>query len=254
MDKRYEVMVGIHGYRQFERTTSDTLVCLNCSKQLSLCPSQGDYLHNINEHLSKSAKCKRAAKEKHTQPVITSFFAKENSQWLGNSKKAHSFTPTMACEGLIGTISVKNKRSNVTTTYHISTLHGHQNPSLYYYDRFYKEDCIRSIDCRRITQSTTSVCLEGRHLKKNKLFLMALNRKKAMATQLFTNDKYSSYSLLCRRLKRLRLKNYNLKLANHTITKKVVSLTKVNQTHYCYGRSCVPEWSEIYTLQSKLSV
>ena len=125
---------------------------------------------------------------------------------------------------------MRNKRLNKTTTYQLSSLRGYHNPTLFHFDEYFKRGCVRSTKCLRVTMSPTNICTKCRQLRKDKLFVSTLRRKAAHKRQDFTNDRFCSQSLLCQRLKKLRSKNGDLKLSNFTLSKKVVSLSKIKRT------------------------
>lgn len=110
------------------------------------------------------------------------------------------------------------------------SLKGHVNPKLFYYDSFSSPSCVRSVSCLKVTRLSTKICTECSALRRNPKFLVTLKSKKKKRNQLFTNDKYCSHQMLCSRLKKYRGSIYKLRLDNHILSKKVVSLRKVKTT------------------------
>lgn len=99
-----------------------------------------------------------------------------------------------------------------------------ENPRIFYSDK-YSDHAVRSVKCNRITTSAIKICPNCQCLSKNQSFLMTLWRSALGHNQLKTNDRYASRPILLRRLQSARNINFRLRLSNHSLAKKALSLT-----------------------------
>lgn len=159
-----------------------------------------------------------------------SFVRKSNNDWQLEGSHSRKKQLSAACIGLSGAINVRNRTTNSTHKYYFSSLKGHINPKLYFYDNFFSQGCVRSVKCIRLTTDKSLICCECRVLRKSKLLLATLRSKAKNKRQKFTNDNYCSNTTLCARLRQKRFTINRLRLSNHTLSKKVVSLSKTKET------------------------
>lgn len=123
------------------------------------------------------------------------------------------------CRGLQDQVSILSKKTKTVDTFDLTKVYGKQNPALYCYDAFSPDGpCIRSTQCKRITQQSSRNCGRCRQLLKNKLFRKVLRRSKQNRIKKFTNDKYLTHSLLLARTAKLRREVHQYK-KQYTILK-----------------------------------